>query len=301
MTNPISNSTASLPPQGERLSEGAVRREAKKKPRNGKLWQKSSAMKLHPLIETYTVGDDPVLDLHLLPFDIQASKAHAQGLAKIGILKPLEAKRLIAALTKLEKEVAKGKIIIRMEDEDCHTVIEHFLIKTCGDLGKKIHTGRSRNDQVLVAIRLFLKDQLRSIRNATLTLAETFLHSAEKYRDVPFPGYSHTQQAMLSSLGHYFASFVENLLEDCEFLNAAIRHIDRNPLGSAAGFGVALPLDRNGTTKALGFSRMQLNSLACQTSRGKFESVALEADTRKIRAGYALLHLTGMQLLHRQR
>ena len=242
-----------------------------------KLWQKSSAMKLHPLIEAYTVGEDPKLDLHLLPFDIQASKAHALGLVNIGILKPSEAKKLIAALTTMEKEFARGSISIRMEDEDCHTVIEHFLIKECGDLGKKIHTGRSRNDQVLVAIRLFLKDQLRSIRQSTLALAETFLRSAEKHRDVPFPGYSHTQQAMLSSLGHYFASFTENLLEDCEFLDAAIRHIDRNPLGTAAGFGVALPLDRDGTTKALGFSKLQLNSLACQTSRGKFESVALEA------------------------
>lgn len=240
------------------------------------LWQKSAA-KLHPLLESYTAGDDPVLDLRLLPFDLLASKAHARGLRTIGILTAKECALLLRELTALQKKAAKGEIVITKEDEDCHTVIEQSLSKKLGSIGKKIHTGRSRNDQVLVALRLFLRERLAAIRKETLLLAETFLHKAEEYEDVPFPGYSHTQQAMLTSLGHYYASFVENLLDDASLLMSIASHIDANPLGGAAGFGTSLPLDREGTTKELGFLRLQINSLSCQTSRGKFESATLEA------------------------
>ena len=242
-----------------------------------KLWQKSSGTKLHPLLEAYTVGDDPMLDLRLLPFDIAASMAHAKGLRAIGMLTAKEAALLLTALKKLRHEAEKGQVTITVQDEDCHTVIENFLIAELGDLGKKIHTGRSRNDQVLVALRLFLRDALASIGAAAAELAGQFLTKAKRHQWVPFPGYSHTQQAMLSSLGHYYGSFTESLLDDLDLLNAIKKHIDANPLGSAAGFGVALPLDRNGTTATLGFSRLQLNALYCQASRGKCESVFLEA------------------------
>lgn len=241
-----------------------------------KLWQKSPAQKPHPLLEAFTAGEDPRLDMRILPFDILASKAHAEGLHAIGILSKKELSLLLHSLEELEEEMAKGKVTVTVEDEDCHTVIENFLTKKLGPLGGKIHTGRSRNDQVLVALRLFMRNRLAAIREAALDLTGAFLAQAKKYENVPFPGYSHTQQAMLSSLGHYYGSFVETMLDDCELLDSIANHIDRNPLGSAAGFGVALPLDREGTTKKLGFAHLQWNSLSCQASRGKFESAYLE-------------------------
>jgi len=240
-----------------------------------KLWKKSSA-KLHPTIERYTVGEDPVLDMSLFPFDIKASNAHVKGLRKIGILSGQELKELLSALKELEKDFHKGKIRIAVEDEDCHTVIENMLTAKLGDTGKKIHTGRSRNDQVLVALRLLMKDRLKEICMRTLDLAETFLSFAKEYEDVALPGYSHMQQAMLGSIGHYGCSFVESLLDDIALIDSIRNHIDANPLGSAAGYGVALPLDRSGITQELGFGRIQINSLYCQNSRGKFESLFLE-------------------------
>jgi len=258
-----------------------------------KLWQQSSIgsatsgldrrgsaqdkpAKLHPTIETYTVGEDPALDLSLFPFDIAASKAHAKGLNKIGILSTHELSQLLAALTELQQKFEDGKITIAVEDEDCHTVIENALTKKLGSTGKKIHTGRSRNDQVLVALRLLMKDRLQNIRTGALALAESFLSFARKYEQVPLPGYSHMQQAMLGSVGHFGCSFVESLLDDIALLDAIQKHIDANPLGSAAGYGVALPLDREKVTQELQFGRTQINALYCQNSRGKFESVFLE-------------------------
>ena len=240
-----------------------------------KLWQKSSA-KLHLALETYTVGEDPVLDLSLFPFDIQASKAHAKGLRKIGILSTHELSQLLAALTELQQKYEDGKITITVEDEDCHTVIENALTKRLGSTGKKIHTGRSRNDQVLVALRLLMKDRLKDIRAKSVMLAESFLSFATNYEHVPLPGYTHMQQAMLGSIGHFGCSFVESLLDDIALLDAIQKHMDANPLGSAAGYGVALPLDREQVTHDLRFGRTQINALYCQNSRGKFESVFLE-------------------------
>jgi len=242
-----------------------------------KLWQKSAAEKLHPLVEAYTVGEDPVLDRELLPFDIEATRAHAKGLQAIGILTKRETEQLLQVLSAFEKEARAGRVIIGVQDEDCHTVIENHLTRKLGDIGKKIHAGRSRNDQVLVALRLFQRDRLAAIRKEALALAEAFLVRAEQYRGVPFPGYTHTQQAMLSSIGHYYGSFVESLLDDISLLQSVSKHIDRNPLGSAAGFGVSLPLDRKKTTRDLRFSELQVNSLYCQCSRGKFDSVFLES------------------------
>lgn len=241
-----------------------------------KLWAKSGS-KLHPLVEKYTVGDDYLLDQILMPYDIQATKAHIKGLQKIGILKKDELNKLLSQLTRLDKEFKKGKVKIRIQDEDCHTVIENFVTKKYKKLGGKIHTGRSRNDQVLTALRLYMKDQLSNIRKEAKKLARAFLNESEKYLKVPLPGYTHTQQAMLSSIGHYYLSFTEALIDDIEFLDSAHTHINKNPLGSAAGYGVSLLLDREFTRKELGFRKVQINSLYCQSSRGKFESIYLEA------------------------
>lgn len=240
-----------------------------------KLWEKSGP-KLNPFIETYTVDNDYLLDQTLMPFDIVATKAHAQGLEKIGIFSKEEVKKIINHLKKLEKDVKRDKVKITVKDEDCHTVIENYLTKKSKKLGQKIHTGRSRNDQVLTAIRLYMKDQLEIIRREAKKLAKNFLSYGQKYKNVALPGYSHTKQAMLSSIGHYCLSFTESLIDDIEFLDSIEQQIDKNPLGSAAGFGVPLLLDREFTTQELGFKKIQINSLYCQNSRGKFESLFLE-------------------------
>ena len=241
-----------------------------------KLWHKSSTH-LNPLIERYTVGDDTANDSVLMPYDIAASSAHVKGLARIGVLTEEEKESLLSGLAALKTEWEAGKGVMTQDDEDCHTVIERYLVAACGDTGKKVHTGRSRNDQVLVALRLYMKDMLVRIRKEAGILTADLLSFADRYRAVPLPGYSHTQQAMLSSVGHYFCSYLEALLDDIEFLDGVTIHIDKNPLGSVAGFGIALPLDRSGTTRELGFSRTQVNSLYCQTSRRKFEAATLEA------------------------
>ncbi len=241
-----------------------------------KLWEKSK-QKSHPFIEKYTAGQDHIFDAFLMPFDIQASRVHAKGLRKIGILDAGELKKILATLDLLEREFRAGKIKITAADEDCHTVIENYLVSKLGGTGKKIHTGRSRNDQVLVALRLYMKDRLAEIHDKCLGLASAFLLFAENNRDIPLPGYSHTRQAMLSSVSHWTLSFVESLLDDLDYLIAVSKHIDKNPLGSAAGFGVSIPIDREFTTQELGFTGLQVNSLYCQNSRGKFESLFLEA------------------------
>ncbi|MDO8522149.1 MAG: argininosuccinate lyase [bacterium] len=252
-----------------------------------KLWKKNEES-LHPAVEKYTAGTDSVFDLELLPFDIQASCVHAKGLEKIGILTSAEAKEILGGLGALLKDFQAGKVNITPEDEDCHTVIENYLVEKIGNTGKRLHTGRSRNDQVLVAVRLYMKHNLAELGASSVGLADVFLKMAEKYsadeagigtcgRNVPMPGYSHTQQAMLSSLGHYFSAFTESLLDDADFIALTAKHIDKNPLGSAAGFGVSIPLDREFTSKELGFAGVQVNSLYCQNSRGKFESAYMEA------------------------
>ncbi len=241
-----------------------------------KLWNKNDS-KLNPAVEKYTAGTDYVFDVELLPFDIQASRAHAKGLEKIGILAKDELKEILGAFDSLESDFSAGKITISPQDEDCHTVIENYLIEKTGEAGKKIHTGRSRNDQVAVAMRLYMKARLKLLRASTSELAAQFLDAAEKYQEVPMPGYSHTQQAMLTTVGHYFAAFTESLLDDSDILLAAEKHLDKSPLGSAAGFGSSIGVDREFTTTELEFAAVQLNSLYVQNSRGKFESVYMEA------------------------
>jgi len=241
-----------------------------------KLWKKSDT-KLHPAVEKYTAGSDFLFDMELMPFDIAGSRAHAAGLEKIGILSTGESKAIQKALEELEKDVQAGKVVITSGDEDSHTVIENYLVEKLGDTGKKIHTGRSRNDQVQTAVRLYMKSNLALVREASIKLAEQFVDAAEKYKDIPMPGYSHTQQAMLGSVGHYFAAYAESLLDDADQCGAILALIDKSPLGSAAGFGTSIPVDREFSAREMGFAGVQVNSLYCQNSRGKFESAYLEA------------------------
>lgn len=240
-----------------------------------KIWQKKSELKIDSFNENYLVSKG-VPDNKLVPYDVVASKAHANMLEKIGVLTALENADLQTGLNTILELYKSGEFEVKISDEDCHSAIESYLTSHFGEVGKKIHTGRSRNDQVLVATRLFMKDAVSEVADSTVNLSKKFLEMAKKYKDVPFPGYTHSQQAMLSSLGHYFCSFVESLADDAEFLGSAIMAIDSNPLGSAAGFGVAFPLDREMTAKEMGFAKVQMNSLYCQTSRGKKESLVLE-------------------------
>lgn len=240
-----------------------------------KIWQKKSGVVSDSFNEGYLVSKG-VPDNKLVPYDVLASKAHANMLRKIGVLTSVENDELVKGLDEILDLYKNGKFEVKVSDEDCHTAIEMFLTEKLGDVGKKIHTGRSRNDQVLVATRLFMKEALENVAENALALSGEFLNMAKVYQDVPFPGYTHSQQAMLSSLGHYFCSFMESLSDDSEFLGSVIKAIDKNPLGSAAGFGVSFPLDREMTTAELGFDKVQINSLYCQTSRGKFESLVLE-------------------------
>jgi len=241
-----------------------------------KIWSKSNSKTLNSLVEKYTVGKDYLLDLELLPYDIKASIAHAKGLFRIGILSQIEVDKLIKTLKKLTTQ----KIEITPKDEDCHTVIENYLIQELGEIGKKIHTGRSRNDQVLVAIRLWMKDKSQQIQALAEQVQAKLKSMSKEYAEIPMPGYTHTQQAMLSSVGHYLDSFLESIQDDTRFLKLITKHLDQSPLGSAAGFGVSFNLDREGVAKELGFQKVQKNSLYCQNSRGKFESIYLESLTQ---------------------
>ncbi len=228
-------------------------------------------------VERFCVGDDYLVDQALVPFDIEASLAHAKGLAKIRLLTPAELRKIEDALGDLRTLDAAGKFKIRPEDEDCHTAIELFLTQRLGDLGKKIHTGRSRNDQVVAALRLYQKNALRAVASATADLAGALLVFADTHKEVALPGYTHTRKAMPSSLGLWGGAFAESLIDDLAILETAHRLVDQSPLGSAAGYGVPLPLDREGVAKAMGFARVQNNVLYVQNSRGKFEAFLVAA------------------------
>ncbi len=244
-----------------------------------KIWQ-SKSTKLHPLVEWYTVGNDYILDMRLLPYDVAASLAHAAALAKLKILTAAELTKLTKGLKEILKLHAAGKFEIKLEDEDCHTAIENYLIKKLGPLGKKIHTGRSRNDQVLVATRLYTRKKLKQISHELIRLEKVFLAMAKKYEFMPMPGYTHTRRAMPSSVGHWAAAYLEELIDDHLLLESAYRLNDQNPLGAAAGFGVTLKLDRQLTSKLLKFQRTQVNSLYAVNSRGKTESFILAVSTQ---------------------
>ena len=234
-----------------------------------KLWQKGSTA--HEKVDLFTVGKDREYDLVLAKYDCQASIAHAEMLSKIGIISSLEAKKLTQTLIEIESQAKKGDFTIENEFEDMHSKIEYLLIQNLGDLGKKIHTARSRNDQILVAMHLYLKYELSEIKNQVKEIFELLLSLAEKHQKKLLPGYTHLQIAMPSSFGLWFSAYAESLIDDLYFLQGAYNIADQNPLGSAAGYGSAFPIDRKFTTESLGFSKLKVNSVAAQMGRGKLE------------------------------
>ncbi len=234
------------------------------------LWAKGQT--IADWVQRFTVGEDYRWDTLLLPYDIEATRAHAAGLAQIGVLSAEEFQAVSEALDTLKTEVAAGRVVVRLEDEDAHTVIETYLTERLGDTGKKIHTGRSRNDQVLAAIRLFLKDGLREAGRQVARLIEQLCELGARYDRALMPGYTHLQQAMPSTAGLWALGYAELLLSDLAALRHAYEQVDVSPLGSAAGYGVPfLELPREEVARRLGFRELQLHVTAVQLSRGKLE------------------------------
>jgi argininosuccinate lyase len=240
------------------------------------LWQKEG-VKVDERIQRFLAGDDIVHDRALFAYDLRASIAHAEGLANIGILTADELGALKTELAKLQSEWAAGEFALDARYEDCHSAIEARLVERLGDTGRKIHTGRSRNDQVLVATRLYLRDVLATLGAHCKAIARVALDRAEGDGALPLPGYTHLQRAMVSSAAMWWAAWAEAFIDDAQLAADTGRWVDANPLGSAAGYGVNLALDRAHTTQALGFGRMQVAATYAQLSRGKFELQTLSA------------------------
>ena len=240
------------------------------------LWQKPG-VRVDERIQQFCAGDDVVLDREFFAFDIQASRAHAQGLQRIGILSPDELAGIERELDALADDFAAGRFVLDARFEDGHSAIEARLVQRLGDAGRRIHTGRSRNDQVLVATRLWLKDRLARVQALCREVAEVALARADAEAMLPLPGYTHLQRAVVSSCGMWWAAWAEGFIDNAVRARDTLAWVDANPLGSAAGYGVNLPLDRDHTTAALGFGRMQLSATYAQLSRGKFELAAIEA------------------------
>ena len=233
------------------------------------LWNKGTAAT--EKVDAFTVGSDRVLDLRLAACDIEGSKAHIRMLEQIGLLTPDELTVLTEGLDSILAEVKAGHFELEDDVEDIHSQVELLLTRSLGDLGRKIHAGRSRNDQVMVDIKLFLREELQQVRGEVLTLFRTLQDLSEQHKDVPLPGYTHGQLAMPSSFGLWLGAYAEALADDMRQLGAAYRVVNRNPLGSAAGYGSSFPLDRALTTKLLGFDTPVYNSIAAQLGRGKCE------------------------------
>jgi len=240
------------------------------------LWQKDT--RPDDWVIRYTVGDDYAWDNLLLPYDVRATRAHVDGLLRVGILDGDEHGALAAALNLLLDEWNDGRVTVAFEDEDCHTVIERFLTKQTGDAGGKVHTGRSRNDQVLAALRLFEREKLCEIASVTLDLVDSLTELARATADWLMPGYTHTQRAMPSTLGLWMSGYAEILADDAEELVHAARRCDRSPLGSGAGYGIPhIDLDRRGVAEALFHGNLIRNSTAVQLGRGKIEAMCVAA------------------------
>jgi argininosuccinate lyase len=245
-----------------------------------KLWQRDRATaEPDERVEEFTVGDDHLIDLHILADDCWASIAHAAALEKAGILNASELEEVQRALLELIERHSAGEVTIDRSQEDCHTAIEQTLTEQLGDLGKKIHTGRSRNDQVLTALRLLARRRILDVASALHALAARLLERAEASTRIAIRGTSHSRPAMPTTLAIYLGSYVESLLDDAILLRTAAVLNDRSPLGSAAGFGSSIELDRDYTRELLAFEELQLNALYCQNSRGKVEGTILHALT----------------------
>jgi len=222
-------------------------------------------------IERFTVGKDREMDLYLAKYDVLGSMAHITMLESIGLLTKDELQQLLAALRTIYKEAEAGRFVIEEGVEDVHSQVELMLTRQLGDIGKKIHSGRSRNDQVLVDLKLFIRDQLKELVKLTEVLFHELIEKSNTYKDVLMPGYTHLQVAMPSSFGLWFGAYAESLADDMQYLLAAWRITNRNPLGSAAGYGSSFPLNRQMTTDLLGFDSMDYNVVYAQMGRGKTE------------------------------
>ena len=234
-----------------------------------KLWDKG--FEINTEIERYTVGRDRELDLYIAQDDVLGSIAHVTMLESIGLIGKDELPHLLTELKNIYRQTLRGDFTIEEGIEDVHSQVELMLTRRLGETGKKIHSGRSRNDQVLVDLKLFTRRQLRNIVNDVIELFEALQEQSERYKDILMPGYTHLQVAMPSSFGLWFGAYAESLVDDMMMLHAAYRQANRNPLGSAAGYGSSFPLDRTMTTRLLGFESMDYNVVYAQMCRGKME------------------------------
>lgn len=250
------------------------------------LWDKGEPV--DAAIARFCTGNDPQLDAALIPYDVVGSIAHVRMLGRIGILRSGEVARLRRELLSIRALHAAGRFTIRLADEDGHTAIERHLTRRLGDLGRKVHTGRSRNDQVLTALRLYGREVVLNVTGAALAVGSSAARFAARHERTPMPGYTHTRRAMPSSFGFWAAAFAEAIIDDVAGLRGAFDLLDQCPLGSAAGFGTALPLDRALTARLLGFSRVQRNAQHVQNSRGKIEAAALAACTQPLATAHRL-------------
>ena len=235
-----------------------------------KLWQKDHTG-TDKLVEQFTVGSDRDFDLLLAKYDVQGSLAHTQMLCEAGLLTAEEKEHIHTALHEIQAEITSGTFIIAPDVEDVHSQIELLLTQRIGENGKKIHSGRSRNDQVATDIKLYLRDQIYTVRDKAVMLFDTLMRLGEQYKNVLLPGYTHLQVAMPSSFGLWLGAYAESLSDDLEILAAAHAVVNKNPLGSGAGYGSSFPLNRNRTTELMGFCSMHYNVVYAQMSRGKTE------------------------------
>ena len=240
-----------------------------------KLWDKG--FDTNALVEDYTVGNDQELDMRLAKYDVQGSLAHIRMLETIGLLTAEELQVLVRGLEQIASEIEAGDFRIEPESEDIHSQVELLLTRRLGDVGKKIHSGRSRNDQVLVDLKLFLREELKEIATEIRALFDRLQELSEKHKEVLMPGYTHLQIAMPSSFGLWFGAYAETLVDDIRLVAAAYDIANQNPLGSAAGYGSSVPLNRTMTTELMGFETMHYNVVAAQMSRGKSERAAANA------------------------
>ena len=240
-----------------------------------KLWDKG--FEPDKMIEEYTVGNDRELDMRLARYDVQGSLAHIAMLETIGLLTAGELEKLTAGLKEIAAEIEAGRFEIEPGTEDVHSQVELMLTRRLGDAGKKIHSGRSRNDQVLVDLKLFLRDELRQTAEAVKTVFDRLQTLSEQYKEILMPGYTHLQIAMPSSFGLWLGAYAESLVDDTEMLHAAYRICNKNPLGSAAGYGSSFPLNRTMTTQLLGFDTLSYNVVYAQMGRGKSERIMAQA------------------------
>jgi argininosuccinate lyase len=240
-----------------------------------KLWDKGT--KINQNVENFTVGKDRELDLQLAPFDVLGSLAHCKMLTSINLLEPEELVLVEKELQKIFVDIEAGRFVIEEGIEDVHSQVELLLTQSLGDVGKKIHSGRSRNDQVLLDLKLFTRHEIERVVNEAKALFDLLIENSEKYKDILIPGYTHLQVAMPSSFGLWFGAYAEALSDDLSLLQSAFKVVDQNPLGSGAGYGSSFPLDRQMTTDLLGFEDLNYNVVYAQMGRGKMEFAVVSA------------------------